>query len=94
MSMMEIILNAFDYRELQPLVNDFCKKYSDDFMKNRDKWTKKDGYRLKVESARLANYQMIRAASQDRNTELRDFYNARREYCLSELERINNEKRW
>jgi hypothetical protein len=55
---------------------------------------KKDGYRLKVEAARLANYHLARIADGMKNKELRDSYNARRDFCVDELRRIGIEYRW
>ena len=77
-----------------PKVREICKEYSDSFEENKKAWIKMDGYRLKVDAARLANYQLASAANADGNKTLKDTYDTRRNFCLSELGRINVEKRW
>lgn len=88
-AMMEILANAAGYNELKPAVGKVCEDFSDSFNENKEDWIKEDGYRLKVEAARLANYYL---AQVDRAQA--DSYAARRDFCLSELGRINIEKRW
>ena len=93
-AMMEIIANATRYTELLPKVYDFCSKYSDNFDKNRGTFIKEDGYRLKAEAARLANFHLASVASAQKNDTLKKAYSTRRDFCLNELRRINNDKRW
>ena len=93
-AMWEIIADASRYTELMSFVREYCKVYSDNFEKSKEDFIKIDGYRLKVESARLANYYLARIESAQGNNDLMDLYNKRRDYCLSELRRISLEKRW
>ena len=93
-SMWEIIADASRYTDLMPDVLNYCKVYSDGFEKNKGDWIKTDGYRLKVESARLANYYLAQIEGANGNNDLRNSYNKRRDFCLSELRRIGIAKRW
>lgn len=93
-AMMEMVAKAARYINLLPQVRDFCKKYSDSFDENHEAWKKMDGYRLKVDAARLANYHLAYYEGAQGNKELQDTYTARRNFCLSELGRINESNRW
>ncbi len=93
-AMMEIIAEAAQYSNLRPEVEKFCKEYTDNFASKFKEWKKIDGYRLKVEAARLANYYLGQLESSRNNAELKKKYDAQREFCLDELRRIGNEKRW
>jgi hypothetical protein len=93
-AMWEIIADAARYTELMSFVREYCKVYSDNFEKSKEDFIKIDGYRLKVESARLANYYLARIEGAQGNNDLVDLYNKRRDYCLNELRRIGLEKRW
>ena len=93
-AMMEIISNAIRFSELTPSIKKFCEDYVESFSKNRDTWIKQDGYRLKVESARYACFRLVQAAELEKDQELIEIYSNLNSYCLSELKRINDEKRW
>ena len=56
------------------------------------KWINLDGFRLKVESTRLASVYLERIYSG--NTERESFYADMQNECLNELKKINEEKRW
>ena len=92
--MMEIVANAAVYTDLMLPVQQFCKEYSDNFESEHDSWMKMDGYRLKAEAAQIADYHLAHLASIQGNEELKNTYYTRRDFCLSELRRINLEKRW
>lgn len=93
-AMLEVIVDAARFTDLLPQVQEFCKKYSEDFNKNYKQLMKEDGYRLKVEAARLANYHLAQVADVMGKKEEKDSYNSRRDFCLEELRRIGIEYRW
>ena len=93
-AIMEIIGEAARYTNLRTQVETICKDFTESYNKNVDTWKKEDGYRLKVESARLANYYMSQLASSRNDNKLKDTYDAQRDFCVSELRRIGMEKRW
>ena len=68
--MIEIVIVAARFAELKPRIDDFCRKVVDDFVKNRDLYTKQDGYRLRIEAVRLACMHLERVAQAEKNTEL------------------------
>ncbi len=91
-AMLEIMVNAASYAELRDNVNNFCEGFVNRFKENKVKWFNMDGFRLKVEAARLASVYMERVVRG--NPELVKFYADVQSECLSELKKINEEKRW
>ncbi|MBN1972980.1 MAG: hypothetical protein JW787_05035 [Sedimentisphaerales bacterium] len=89
-----LILDAARFAELRSDVREFCEEYAKNFDEKHEEWRKIDGYRLKVEAARLANYYLAQAAVLQKNEDLKNTYDTQRNFCLSELRRIGMEKRW
>jgi len=92
--MLEIILVAARFVELRPEVNKFCEDYIDKFAENQNTWAKQDGYRHRVEAARLAAFHLENDARTQKNTRLAEFYADARRRCASERSRIGLERRW
>jgi hypothetical protein len=92
--MIEIVLVAARFAEVKPRIDDFCKNVVDDFAKNKNLYTERDGYRLRVEAVRLACMHLERVAQVEKNTERQEFYAAERRKCEEERERLSDEQRW
>jgi len=92
--MREIILVASGFAELKPHVKKFCEDYVNKFIENEADWANQDGYRNRVEAARLACFYLENVARTQRNTKLADFYDAQETKCLGELLRVAQVKRW
>ena len=92
--MQEIMLVAPSFAEIKPDVNKFCEDYVKKFIENGADWAEQDGYRDRVEAARLASFYLANVARTQRNTKLENFYNAQVTKCLSELLRVAQVKRW
>jgi len=92
--MLEIILVAARFVELRPEVNKFCEDYTDKFAENQNTWVKQDGYRHRVEAARLAAFHLENDARTQKNTRLAEFYTDIRRRCADERSRISLEGRW
>jgi hypothetical protein len=90
--MLEIMVNANSSPELKGDIKNFCESFVNKFKENKEKWLNQDGYRLRVESTRLASVYMERFYRG--NTEREKFYADMQSECLGELKRINEEKRW
>ncbi|TSA53030.1 MAG: hypothetical protein D4R45_06250 [Planctomycetaceae bacterium] len=93
-TILEILLMATNFAELNPTVNQFCSDYFNEFIEEKDVWSKQDGYRHKVEAVRLACYHLKKLAQSRRNTELVNFYAGKEIEYLDELTRIHQSKRW
>jgi hypothetical protein len=91
---MEIIVFAANFDELVPLVNDFCERYFDDFIKNKKLYEKQDAYRLKTEAARLVCVHLAREAQRQRNIKSAQFYSVKQEEFVHEREKIATKKKW
>jgi hypothetical protein len=92
--MLEIILVAARTQELIPQITEFCKSWIDDFQKNKDKYRAQNGYRLKLEAARLACIHLEKAAQAQKDPKLADTCVARmRDYTI-ERDGISQTKRW
>ena len=92
--MQEIMLVAPSFAEIKPDVNKFCEDYVKEFIENGADWAEQDGYRDRVEAARLASFYLANVARTQRNTKLENFYNAQVTKCLNELLRVAQVKRW
>jgi hypothetical protein len=92
--MLEAVFVAARFPELIPRIDDFCRNVVDDFTKNRDLYTKQNGYRLRVEAVRLACMRLERMAQTEKNTERLEFYAAARRRCEEERNRLSDEQRW
>ncbi len=92
--MQEIMLAASMFAEIKPDVNKFCENYVREFTENEADWTELDGYRDRVEAARLACIYLGDVARTQRNTKLVESYAAQETKCLGELLRVAQSKRW
>ena len=92
--MLEIILLAARFTELKSSINDFCADYVKRFEENKDSWPKLDGYRQRVEAARLAYFHLERNAQLQGNTELANKYNTQYSSCVDQLVWITQNMKW
>jgi len=92
--MREIILVASEFAEIKPEVKKFCEGYVKKFTENEADWVEKDGFRDRVEAARLACFYLGDVARKERNTKLGNSYAAKEKKCLGELLRLAQSKRW
>ncbi len=91
-AMLEIVLACTRFSELKPAVTNFCKNHFDNFEKNKETYTRQNGYRIRIEAARLACVHLAQAAREQNNTKLANFYTAKVvEYAN---ERNKSHKRW
>ncbi|MBA7665532.1 hypothetical protein ES703_73606 [subsurface metagenome] len=92
--MLEIILVAAMFAELRPDVNKFCEDYIDKFAENKDSWPEQDGYRHRVEAARLACFHLENVARAQKDIKLAEFYADARRLCVNERVMLAKERRW
>jgi hypothetical protein len=92
--MLEIMAYGVKYLELKPQVDKICEAYMRDFTQNKDRWVQQDGYRLRVEAARLACYHLKTIARAQKSTEAANLYAVQEDECLDELARMSASKRW
>ncbi|HUV67521.1 MAG TPA: hypothetical protein VMW24_26755, partial [Sedimentisphaerales bacterium] len=92
--MLEIMAFGAKYLDLKPEVDKFCEGYMQEFTENKDLWVRQDGYRLRMEAARLACFHLKTVARARGNTEVADRYGAKENECLDELGRLSASKRW
>jgi len=92
--MREIILVASRLAELKPHVKKFCEDYVEKFKENKADWAEQDGYRNRVEAARLACFYLESVARTQKDTRLADSYAAQQKEHLGELLRVSQVKRW
>ncbi len=92
--MLEAILIAARTPQLIPKINAFCKNWVDRFNKDRQKYRRQHGYRLKLEAARLACVHLERIARRQKNTQLAEKYLKLMAQYESERDRISLSRRW
>ena len=93
-TVIEILLMGTNFSELSSKVNQFCSDYFAEFSEKKNIWLKQDGYRHKVEAARLVCYHLKKLAQSNKDTKLVNFYAGKELECLHELESIYKNKRW
>jgi hypothetical protein len=92
--MLEIMAYGAKYLELKPEVDKVCEAYLQEFTQNKDKWARQDGFRLRIEAARLACYHLKIIARARRETDAANAYAVREDECLNELVDLSASKRW
>ncbi len=92
--MREIILVASGFAEIKPDVKKFCEDYAEKFTENKADWAEQDGYRDRVEAARLACFYLESIARIRKNTKLVNSYVDQQKKCVDELLRVSQIKRW
>jgi hypothetical protein len=92
--MLIILPLAQYYSELQPFVNNFCKSYFDEFVKNKSLYAKQDGYLYRIWAALLAGGYFREIAARQGNTELVQFYDVKLKEYQSEQEPLQKRSRW
>jgi hypothetical protein len=93
-TVIEILLMGTSFSELSPKVNQFCSDYFAEFSEKKNVWSKQDGYRHKVEAARLVCYHLKKLAQSNKDTKLMNLFAGKELECLQELEAIYKNKRW
>lgn len=88
------ILSFGSFRELNRDVDTFCKEYFDTFRGNQNIWAQQDGYRLRVEAARLSCIRLKQAARRRRNIKLVSLYNSKENQYLEKVGNIIENGRW
>jgi len=91
---LEILLVARRSAELKGDVDQFCEDYVRRFTEKKAAWAKQDGYRLRVEAARLACIHLKNVAQGQGNTELVSFYLDQENRNLRELGRVSQGQKW
>jgi hypothetical protein len=92
--MLEIILLAGRFADLQSDIDDFCADYIQRYEENKESWSKQDGYRQRVESARLACFHLERKAHLQGNAELAKEYAVQYSNCVDQLVWITQNMKW
>jgi hypothetical protein len=92
--MLEIMVYAPMFSELKPLVTSFCRNYHDQFTKGKADLMKKDGYRLRLEAARLACVHLQKAARERGDIEGAKRYTEETKKYIDERLKISKRKRW
>ena len=83
-----------NFDELAPEVNKFIENYHNDFSKNKDSWSRQDGYRCKVEAARLACFQLMKLAMLQRDKKLENLYSVKSNEYTEEVIGLAESKSW
>ncbi|UCC22954.1 MAG: hypothetical protein JSW23_02480 [Planctomycetota bacterium] len=91
---MREIIFASKFAELRPRINAFCKNYFDDFAKNKDLYAKQDGYLHRIWAVLIATDYLQKVARVEKNTELVQFYETRKQQYNKEQEPLRRAKRW
>jgi len=91
---MQKIIFAARYPELKPLVANFCRKYLDEFIENKDSWAQKDAYHHRIVAALIASEYLQRISKQQKNTEQAKSYAARCKEYESRRRKLLRSKRW
>ncbi len=92
--LLEIMAFGAKYLDLKPEVDKVCEAYMEDFTQNKDLWAQQDGYRLRIEAARLACYHLKTVAQARNNAEVAARYGQKDNEYLDEIGWLSASKRW
>jgi len=92
--MLDLLLIASQYKDLRPLIDEFCVEYATSFEKNRDQYVGHDGYNLRLEAARLALLRLEQLAKAKGNQEAAQTCADQMVRYIDERNWISNRKRW
>ncbi len=91
---MREIIFASKFAELRPRINAFCKNYFDDFAKNKELYAKQDGYLHRIWAVLIATDYLQKVARMEKNAELVQFYEAKKQQFNEEQKPLRRTKRW
>ena len=92
--MLEIILLASNFAELWPDIIEYCDEYIRMYNENKDSWSKEDGFRQKIEAARLASFHLEQVARSRGNMEQAKIHAAQYYDCVNQLVSITRGMKW
>ncbi len=92
--MLEMLLIAAQFAELQPRIDEVCAQYVLDFEDNKAAYANEDGYNLRLEAARLALIRLEQVARANGDAKSAEAYRQRIDRCEAERDRISLTKRW
>jgi hypothetical protein len=91
---MQEILFAAKSEELRPRVDDFCKNYIEDFDKNKDVYTGRDGYGNRISAVSAASGYLQKIAEEQNETAVAELYADKSQKYKIEYRKILESKRW
>ena len=92
--MLEFMLVAARSSELTSQITKVLSDWVEKFAAEQDKYRWRDGYRLRLEAARLASIHLERTATARKDNELAKSYNSRMRDYLRERNELSRTKRW
>jgi hypothetical protein len=91
---MREIIFASKFAELRPRITAFCKNYFDDFAKNKNLYAKQDGYLHRIWAVLIATDYLQKVARMEKNAELVQLYEAKKQQFNKEQAPLRRMKRW
>jgi len=88
------IISATRFVELRPYVGNFCQNYITDFAKNKNRYTKQDGYHNRITAVLMASDYLQKVAKRQKNQEKAKIYAAKINTLNSERKEMLKGKRW
>ncbi len=92
--LLEMILTAARYVELRPGVTKLCRDWYEDFTANQAAYRRQNGYRLRIEAARLACIHLEKISQLQRQTAVAQTYRRKKNEFARERNRLSSLKRW
>ncbi|HPC93350.1 MAG TPA: hypothetical protein PLU87_00280 [Sedimentisphaerales bacterium] len=92
--MLDLLVIAARYPELQQRVNEICVEYTTQFEKNKSSYANHDGYNLRLEAARLAMVRLKQVAEAQGNRQVAQTCENQMKRYLIERDLISDRKRW
>jgi len=92
--LIEMLVIAVNFPELQPRVNSFCAQYLAGFEEKKATYAGMDGYNFRLEAARLAAMRLEHVARARKDSKSAEAFRTRRLQYLRERNDISMTKRW
>ncbi len=91
---LELLLRAAAFPELQQQINEVCAEYATQFETNKSDYAGHDGYNLRLEAARLCLLRLRQVADAQGNKQAAETCTRQMQKYLTERDFISDRKRW
>ncbi len=91
---LHLIMPALRFGELRGRINNFCRSYLDDFVKNKGLYAKKDGYFHRIASAYSISLYLQKIAERQKDVKLVEYYDAQMKQYDDERIKMFKNSNW
>lgn len=91
---LNMIMSALRFSELGDRINNFCRSYLDDFVKNKGLYAEQNGYFHRIASAYRVSLYLQKIAERQKDVKLVEYYDAQMKQYDDERIKISKNSNW